>query len=187
MEQIKRQTAAGFNKKTDERKPNIFYTMRKVLFYWFAFLLILLAMTSCKSKANLVKSEITTDSIIETVKDTVFEVAKDSSSYVAELQCINGKVIVKSVTNTTSGRKLQAPKVIIKDNILTVDCTAQAEKIFASWKEKFIKSFKQIEVPVITNELTWWQETQIYIGRILSIILMLWLLILMFISKFKKK
>lgn len=149
--------------------------MKKALFYWFAFLLTLLFMTSCKSRA-VVASQTTRDSIIETVKDTVFEIPKDSSSYTATLEVQDGVVKIKSVEDATPGRKLKAPKVTIKDNVLTCDCEAIAEQKFVSWKETFLKSFTETNFPVITNELTWWQETQIYIGRIALIALLVWLL-----------
>lgn len=158
--------------------------MRKPIFFWFAFLLILLVMTSCKSKANLVRSEVITDSIIETVKDTVIQVAKDSSSYEAFLECKDGMINVKSISKTSSGRKLKTPKVTIENNVLKVDCEAEAEKKFFAWKEKFLKSFKVSTIPVITNELTWWQQTQIYIGRLLFIVLLMWILILVLKPKF---
>lgn len=159
--------------------------MRKALVFWFSFLFILLWMTSCKSKKTFVEKEITKDSISVMVKDTTFTVAKDSSSYAAQLQVdTKGTISIKQVNETKPGRKLEAPKVTIKNNQLIVDCVAEAEKLFASWKETFIKSYKENQVPIITNELTWLQKTQIYIGRTLLAILVIWLLLHLF--KFKQ-
>ena len=154
--------------------------MKKALIYWFTFLLLLLFMTSCKSKKVVIQKEITRDTITETLHDTVFRVEKDSSFYNALLECQNGKVVIKSVTNTSTGRKLKTPKVVIKDNQLKVDCKTEAENLFAFWKSQYIKNYKSTEIPVITNELTWFQKTQIYIGRALLLILVLWILLKIF-------
>lgn len=141
-------------------------------------------MTSCKSKNVIVQKEAITETITEKVHDTVFSVAKDSSFYKAFLECQNGKVVLKEVTSTGSGRKLKTPKVTIKNNLLNVDCETEAEKLFASWKETFKKTYSKIEIPIITNELTWFQKSQIYFGRTALFILCLYLLYLLF--KFKK-
>ena len=157
--------------------------MKKALIYWFSFLFILLWMTSCKPVKTVIQKEVTMDTLIETLHDTVFTVEKDSSFYSALLECQNGKVVIKSVTETKSGRKLKTPKVVIQDNQLIVDCETEAEKLFATWKDTFVKSYKSTEIPVIINELTWFQKTQIYIGRVLLFVLVL--IILLKIFKFK--
>lgn len=159
--------------------------MKKALIFWFSFLLLLLAMTSCKSKKVFVEKLTIKDSISETIKDTTFEVAKDSSSYSAQLGTDeNGKIVIKEITSTSSGRKLKTPSVKIVNNQLEVDCESEAEKKFVTWKETFIKSYRELNKPIITNELTWWQKTQIYVGRTLFGILFFWLLLILF--KFKK-
>lgn len=154
--------------------------MKKGLIYGFIFLFLLLALPSCSSKKVFTQKEITRDTIIETLHDTVFSVEKDSSHYKALLECQNGKVIIKAITGTSSGRKLEPPKVVVQDNVLQVDCEAEAEKLFAFWKSTFISNYKGITVPVITNELTWFQTTQIYIGRFLLLVLALWILLKIF-------
>jgi hypothetical protein len=158
--------------------------MKKALIYWFSFLLLLLFMTSCKSNKVVIQKEITSDAIVETLHDTVFTVEKDSSFYNALLECQNGKVAIKAVTSTGSGRKLQTPKVSIQDNQLKIDCKAEAELLFAFWKSQYVKNYKETQKPVIVNELTWFEKTQIYIGRIAILLIALYLLLLLF--KFKQ-
>jgi hypothetical protein len=153
--------------------------MKRVLICCIAILL----MASCGSKKRAIQKEITSDTIIETLHDTLFSVEKDSSFYNALLECQNGKVVIKEVTNTGSGRKLKTPKVVVQDNKLKVDCIAEAETLFAFWKSQYIKNYKGVEIPVVTNELTWFQKTQIYIGRIVMFVLVLWILLKLF--KFK--
>lgn len=122
-------------------------------------------LVSCSSKKPVVvQNTITTEkTITETVHDTVFRIEKDSASYKALLECINGKVVIKSVTQAELGRNLNSPKVRIADNLLEVDCETKAQELFAQWKSTYVKENKQEvrEVPVITNVLTWWQLTQI--------------------------
>lgn len=153
--------------------------MRKALIFWFSFLALLLMMTSCKSKTVLVEKEIKADSIAITSKDTTVIVPKDSSYFKAELVVDStGTVALKNVLETSSGRKLKTPKVTIKNNLIEVDCQAEAESLFFSWKEKFVKQYRELNKPIITNVLTKWQKIQIWLGRILLILLLPFLLLL---------
>ncbi|BFM42679.1 hypothetical protein CFS9_13200 [Flavobacterium sp. CFS9] len=133
------------------------------------FFVLTMILVSCAGKKPVVvQNTITTEkTITETVHDTVFKIEKDSSSYNALLDCINGKVVVKDVLRAEPGRNLKSPKVRIADNFLKVDCEVRAQELFAQWKSTYITQNKQeikevpVEVPVVTNELTSWQEKQI--------------------------
>lgn len=138
---------------------------------WFLFLLTLLWMTSCKTPAPVVVTEKVTETVTETVHDTIFKTEKDTSLYQALLECQQGKVVVKEVTNAQPGKYLKAPKVRIKDNRLECDCEAEAQKLYAQWKSKHTITDKIKEVPVIVKDpLTKWQLTQIWLGRILLLL-----------------
>ena len=158
--------------------------MKKALFYWFAFLALLLIFTSCKSHQPIIQKEIVKDSIVVKVYDTIFNIEKDSSSLKALLECQNGRIVLKEIKNENSGRALKTPKILIKDNFLQVDCFSEAQKKFATWKETFVKSYKEINKPIVTNILSWWQKTQIYIGRTALVLLAIWILSLIY--KFNK-
>lgn len=145
----------------------------------FCFLLVCLLVTTlsaCKSSSVVLPTattENTTNKIITIVKrDTVFETKQDSSYYKAYLSCVNGKVVFDQNTKaeTKAGNHVQPPKVIIKDNILTIDCHVEAQKLLAQWKETYIKehasTIKKIPYPV-PIALTYWQQTQIVLGRLL--------------------
>ncbi|MBS7234150.1 hypothetical protein KHA90_24415 [Flavobacterium psychroterrae] len=129
------------------------------------FLVLTMFLVSCAGKKPVVVQNTTTIEkvITETIHDTVLTVQKDSSSYNALLECINGKVAIKSVTQAEPGRNLKSPKVRIADNVLKVDCESKAQELFLQWKSTYITEHKQEikEVPIITNVLTWRQETQI--------------------------
>ncbi|MBP4139627.1 hypothetical protein [Flavobacterium geliluteum] len=141
------------------------------------FFVLTMTLVSCAGKKPVVVQNTTTTEkvITETVHDTVFKIEKDSSSYNALLECINGKVRLKEVTQAEPGRILKPPKVQITDNILQVDCDAKAQELFATWKSTYIKENKQEikEVPVITNVLTSWQKFQIECFWPLVVILLL--------------
>lgn len=126
---------------------------------------VLIMLVSCSSnKPVVMKNEtITTKTITETVHDTIFKIEKDSSYYQALLDCQDGKVVVKNVVQSEPGRTLKSPKVRIDHNTLSVNCEAKAQELFAKWKAKYLQENTQQvkEVPVITNILTWWQQTQI--------------------------
>lgn len=146
----------------------------------FLLLFVLLATTLCACKSTGVVPPITIETTTatttkEVIRDTIFKIEKDSSYYKAYLECVNGKVVLKPNTKPIEkpGKHLEPPKVNINDNVLTVDCEAEAFKKFAQWKDVYTKEHKQIiqKIPYpVERELTWWQETQIILGRILLLI-----------------
>ncbi len=150
---------------------------------------VLITLVSCSSnKPVVVKNEtITTKTITETVHDTIFKTEKDSSYYQALLDCQDGKVVVKNVVQSEPGRTLKSPKVRVDHNTLQVNCETEAQRLFAQWKSKHIQENTQQvkEVPVITNMLTWWQETQIKGFRILLGLLLLIAIYTVFKYNFK--
>jgi hypothetical protein len=142
------------------------------------FFVLITLLVSCGSKKPVVmKSETTTTkTITETVHDTIFKIEKDSSYYQALLDCQDGKVVVKNVSQSEPGRTLNSPRVRLENNILKVDCEAKAQELFAQWKSIYETNatFQTIEVPVVTNVLTWWQQTQIKLFWLFAIIILLW-------------
>lgn len=145
-------------------------------FLSFLFLFVLLATTlsSCKSTSVVPPATIETKDTItikEVIRDTVFEIQKDSSYYKAYLDCVNGKVVIspKSKVESRKGGFVQIPKVDLKDNILTIDCKVEAQKLFAQWKDTYTKEHKstiqKIPYPV-EKQLSTWQKSQIILGRI---------------------
>lgn len=145
-------------------------------FLSFLFLFVLLATTlsSCKSTSVVppaTTETIKTVTIKEVIHDTVFQTKPDSSYYKAYLDCVDGKVVVKQNTKPIikSGKFLQPPKVNLKDNILTIDCKAEAQKFFAQWKDTYTKEHQSIiqKIPYpVEKPLSWWQKTEIILGRL---------------------
>lgn len=145
-------------------------------------LVVLVTMlVSCKSSIVPPTTTDTSTTIEKKViiHDTILTTVKDSSYYKAYLECVNGKVIISSqkpFIQTNKGSYLKPPKVNLKDNILQVDCQAEAQKIFAKWKEEYITKHKatieRIPYPV-EQELTWWQKTRLVLGDIFLVLLLL--------------
>lgn len=145
---------------------------------------ILLIVISCRSPKPIQnENKIQTITITETLHDTIFKIAKDSSSYNALLECLNGKVVLKNVIQAEPGRTLKSPKVRLDNNTLQVDCNLKEQELYAAWKSKQVKDVleKTITITKFVNHLTFWQKVQIWLGRILLIIL------LFFIGRFLYK
>ncbi|MCV2487660.1 hypothetical protein OD917_22180 [Flavobacterium sp. SH_e] len=148
--------------------------MTKKLKYLVFSLFIILIMISCRSpKPVQNEDKIQTITITETLHDTIFKIAKDSSSYNALLECLNGKVILKNVIQAEPGRTLKSPRVRLDNNKLQVDCNLKEQELYAHWKSKQVKDVqeKTITITQFTNYLTFWQKVQIWLGRVLLLIL----------------
>ncbi|MEN2416389.1 hypothetical protein [Flavobacterium mesophilum] len=147
--------------------------MKKIKHMFFLFFSVLV-LVSCKSPKPVLSEEKTkTITIKETVHDTVFKIAKDSSSYKALLECQNGKVVVKNVTQAEPGRRLKSPKVRLDNNKLSVDCELKEQELYARWKSQQVKEteVKTIRTTKFVNQLTFWQKVQIWLGRIFLLVL----------------
>lgn len=159
--------------------------MKKIFSLLFLLVVLVGTFTACKSTNVPVPTNTETSSQVDTkivLRDTIFKIEKDSSFYKALLECQEGKVVVKSNLKTTKGKYLQSPKVVVKDNYITVDCEAEAQKLFAQWKDVYKSENKttiQTNTVLVEKELTFWQKVQIWCGRIFLL-----LLLIIFVSSF---
>ncbi|HCY81536.1 MAG TPA: hypothetical protein DHV22_08030 [Xanthomarina gelatinilytica] len=136
-------------------------------------LFIILLFAGCKTTKPTIVEKKVKETIIETVHDTIFEIKADSSYYKAYITCINNKPVI-SQPKARSGTKLKEPNVNLKDSTLTVDCEAEAQKLFAKWKSREIRNDTVIEIPVfIDKEFTFFQKVQLWLGRIFLAIILL--------------
>ena len=141
---------------------------------------------SCKSKALPEITEITRT--VETVKrDTIFKIEKDSAYYEAYIDCVNGKPVLveneRQVQNFNSkytertatlpksknGRDLKSPSVNVENGKLNVNCQKEAQKLFLSWREQYVKEFQKSIVPaepkIIEKPPTKFQKFKMLIGN----------------------
>lgn len=155
------------------------------IFIFSFFLLGSLLLTSCKSKQLPGETKETIIHKTEIVKDTVLIVEKDSSYYSAFIDCVNGKpVLVQSESQikaynaknpsnpaaapkSKSGRSLKPPVVNIENGVLKVDCQKEAENLFFTWKETFIREWQINNKPIsVPTELTTFQKVKLFIGNV---------------------
>ncbi|MDP5201112.1 hypothetical protein [Flavobacterium sp. DG2-3] len=144
----------------------------KALIFSIAIFLVVISCRSPKPVQN--ENRIQTITVTETLHDTIFKIAKDSSSYNALLECLNGKVILKNVIQAEPGRTLKSPRVRLDNNTLSVDCNLKEQELYAAWKSKQVKDVqeKTITITKFINYLTFWQKVQIWLGRILLVLLL---------------
>lgn len=150
--------------------------MKKHDRYRLVFLVLLLALLlmSCGSRKTAINMQpTTTEQVTQTVeevkRDTVLVIPADKSQYIAELAVQGNKIVVKDANIKRSKNKvLQPPKVQLQNNKLIVDCESEAQRLFFEWKDKFIKEQKVVEIRIpvaVPLGLSWWQQTQIWLGR----------------------
>ncbi|KGO89740.1 hypothetical protein [Flavobacterium suncheonense] len=150
--------------------------MKAKLFFSCLLFSLLLAVGCTSSKPVVVetKTEVT-KTVTETVHDTVFQIEKDSSSYKALIECVNGKPKIKEVIQSYAGKNLKPPKVNLKGNYIEIDCETRAQKLFAQWKSKYIKELHTTQTPVVIYKLTNCQQLQIYCFRFMILALLVYL------------
>ena len=154
-----------------------------------AALMLLLGIVGCRSAKPVVITQKISETTTETVRDTSFQIAADTSSYKASLGYENGLITIKNVSKIKPGKKaLLAPKVKIIDNELTVDCEARAQELLAQWIEKNTVKSTESDKPIfIQPEPTLIQEIQIWAGRLLFLLLLIVVIILIVRNKIKPK
>ncbi|MEY4903233.1 MAG: hypothetical protein RLZZ292_1048 [Bacteroidota bacterium] len=156
----------------------------KLLLFLLFFSLMVLA--SCTSKKPTVfENKTETITIKETVRDTVFKIEKDSSSYRALIACQNGKVVIKEVTQAESGRTLNSPRVRLDNGLLKIDCHAKAQELLAHYINTHKTTNQIVTKTIEVNKLTTWQALQIWVGRVLFFSLTVFSTLFL-IEKYKK-
>ncbi|WP_267402791.1 MULTISPECIES: hypothetical protein [unclassified Chryseobacterium] len=132
-----------------------------------------------------------TKEVLTIVKDTIFRTEADSTYYNAFIECINGKPVFRSseisenesIQRDKSYKGLLPPKVSLVNGNLSVQCYNQAQEFFKTWRETYSKEHEQtpiyIEKPIYKAQpLSWFQQTQLWLGRIFLALLALFALVL---------
>ena len=73
-----------------------------------------------------------------------------------------------SLSLSLSFSSIEIPKVKLSNNgLLSVNCEKEAQRLFATWKEKYTSEITETQKPIyIDKELTTWQNIQLYTGKI---------------------
>ena len=142
--------------------------MKKYLFI----ALITLFVTGCKCAKPVVVSETETVTITETLRDTTIIIERDASMMQALLECDeNNNVIVRELFEWQSGKHIAPPRLIIRDNIVTVTAEVDSFAVYIAWKQREKVTANTNTIVIKENELTGWQWFQVWAGRIATCIL----------------
>ena len=117
------------------------------------------------------------DSIIYRDSLVPFEVPSDNSSAQFLIDCQNKNAKLLQMLAYKPGEHLAAPRVEIRDNVLYVNCDATEWQHFVKVRssELYRDVYKAKTYVKITNVLTGWQWFQIWTGRIVLIMALIYI------------
>jgi PBP1b-binding outer membrane lipoprotein LpoB len=156
--------------------------MKKLLLITFLGLFL----ASCGNQKNYP----TTVDVERNIETTVDELPRDTTVRIpTEKSSLIGKLVVDSSgkfqlneISSSGTENVSKPRVKIVDNYIEVDCEKKAQELFVEWKEKHKhtkeKETVTVSVPV-ERELTFWEKAQIWMGRILALIIFAGIIILL--------
>jgi hypothetical protein len=139
--------------------------------------------TSTSNQKDSVRTEVKTE-VIEKVKDTVIYIPGDSSLIEALLECDSLRnVQLKSIVTIEPGKTIK-PTVSLKNNVASFQCKVDSAAIAVLYIERFLSrdssAYNYHSNNVLTviekrvNYVTGWQWFQIWFGRIVLIILLIY-------------
>ncbi|GEP52375.1 hypothetical protein FNO01nite_30470 [Flavobacterium noncentrifugens] len=139
--------------------------------------------TSCKSSSVPIQETTETTNLLKITEkehDSLFKIPADQSQYSATVKIVDGKpVLVEPKVIKSQNGSLNPPKVNLKDNQLTCDCDLKEQELHAKWKsenrQESITVVKKVPV-LVPRDLSFWQELQIWAGRILFFLLILFII-----------
>ena len=146
----------------------------------------ILSMQSCCHKLYPHTTEVTekTESVTETIRDTVIMVQPDSSIMQALIQCDStGRARLQEINVLKESARLQQ-KISMepepqpyKPTVITVKATVDSMGIYLTYKERYKETaqIQKIETTIEkeVNVLKWWQKLFIWLGSISTILIIL--------------
>jgi hypothetical protein len=134
-------------------------------------LFIIASLSSCRTPKIITETVTVRETVTETVHDTTIVVEKDNSAIRALLECDEERnVLVKKLVDVRAGERVHPPALKIEDNILTAECEVDSFTIYLAWKDRFVETDTikhTVLPPTIVKEPSGWQWFQIWLGRIL--------------------
>ncbi len=143
------------------------------------FILAGLLVTSC-SKKNVPtiarQDSIQKITITERIHDTTILVLQDSSQVQYLIECENERAKLTQFLSYKSGSRVQPPQVTIVKNVLTAKCVVDSFAVYASFKTRDTTMVLKTNTVTIVpqNYVTGFQSFQIWLGRILLVILFIY-------------
>ena len=146
----------------------------------------ILSLQSCCHKLYPHTTEVIekTESVTETIRDTVIMVQPDSSIIQALIQCDStGRARLQEINALKESARLQQTISIepepkpYKPAVITVKATIDSMGIYLSYKERYKETaqIQKIETTIEkeVNVLKWWQKLFIWLGSISTILIIL--------------
>ena len=115
-------------------------------------------------------------SVIDAIRDTVFYTKPDTGMVIAMLKCDSlGNVYVSRIIALEGALDSQDPTIDISDNILKVVMPVDSFAVYAKLKDRYTTTSKSELKTIIkeVNFLTGFQWFQIWLGRVLLVLLLL--------------
>ena len=146
----------------------------------------ILSMQSCCHKLYPHTTEVTekTESVTETIRDTVIMVQPDSSIMQALIQCDStGRARLQEIKALKESARMQQTISMepepqpYKPTVITVKATVDSMGIYLTYKERYKETaqIQKIETTIEkeVNVLKWWQKLFIWLGSISTILIIL--------------
>jgi len=139
--------------------------------------------TSTSNQKDSVRTEVRFDTI-EKLRDTIIHIPADSSLIEALFECDSlRQVQLKSITAIKPGKNIK-PSISMEGNKATFKCEVDSLEVVLTWIEKHLSQYKYVfdshsndvttAVENRVNYVTGWQWFQIWVGRIVLILLLLY-------------
>ncbi|MCQ2307213.1 MAG: hypothetical protein MJ000_06590 [Bacteroidales bacterium] len=142
--------------------------------------IIALSAQSCRSSKPLTTTTQRNDStiIIEKMRDTTIIIPPDSAWLKAWLQCDStGNILMQQLELKSSNFVMPMARleyITPSGAILSLDCKTDSLEMVIRLKERTIRHLQQSQTTQyieVERKLTWWQQTQIHLGRALLVLL----------------
>ena len=146
----------------------------------------ILSLQSCCHKLYPHTTEVTekTESVTETIRDTVIMVQPDSSIIQALIQCDStGRARLQEIKALKESVRLQQTISIepepkpYKPAVITVKATVDSMGIYLSYKERYKETAQIQKIETViekeVNVLKWWQKLFIWLGSVSTILIIL--------------
>ena len=150
----------------------------------------ILSLQSCCHKLYPHTTEVTekTESVTETIHDTVIMVQPDSSIIQALIQCDStGRARLQEIKALKESARMQQTISMepepqpYKPTVITVKATVDSMGIYLSYKERYKETAQIQKIETViekeVNVLKWWQKLFIWLGIAFCVILILWIAI----------
>ena len=146
----------------------------------------ILSLQSCCHKLYPHTTAVTekTESVTETIRDTVIMVQPDSSIMQALIQCDStGRARLQEINALKESARLQQTISMepepqpYKPTVITVKATVDSMGIYLTYKERYKETAQIQKIETViekeVNVLKWWQKLFIWLGSISTILIIL--------------